>query len=282
MSATATVPTNPSVPSGRAAARVASSDVRVTFPRLVRSEWIKLWSVRSTWWVVPITVIAQAGIAWLIAYFGIDQMEQAGVEVGRFTAGELVGGIQFAQLAICVLAVLTITGEYSTGMIRSTLTAAPTRTPALLAKGLVLLVVAFVTGVVGTVLSWAVTYPVLGETYRVDLADSVNQRIFIGAPLYLTAIALLAFAIGALLRHSAGALATVLGLLLVVEGILSMIPWTFFEKISPYLPMSAGSQLVQTGSPDAVLSAWEGYGVLVAWGVVALAAALVLAKRRDA
>jgi ABC-2 type transport system permease protein len=275
MSATATVPAT------RAAAR-PTGDVRVTFGRLVRSEWIKLWTVRSTWWVLPITVIAQAGIAWMIAYFGTQQMEQNGVDLGAYTAADLVGGIQFAQLAICVLAVLTITGEYSTGMIRSTLTAAPTRTPALLAKGLVVVVVAFVTGIVGTLVSWAVTYPVLGETYRVDLADGVNQRIFLGAPLYLAAIALLAFAIGALLRHSAGALATVLGLLLVVEGVFASIPWTFFEKVSPYLPMSAGSQLVQTGSPDAVLSPWEGYGVLVAWGVVALVAAMVMVRRRDA
>lgn len=275
MSATATVPAT------RAAVRPAGA-VRVTFPRLVRSEWIKLWTVRSTWWVVPITVIAQAGIAWMIAYFGTQQMEQNGTDLGRFSAGELVGGIQLAQLAICVLAVLTITGEYSTGMIRSTLTAAPTRTPAVLAKALVVVVVAFVTGIVGTVVSWAITYPVLGETYRVDLADGVNQRILIGAPLYLAGIALLAFAIGAMLRHSAGALATVLGLLLVVESVFAMIPWAFFEKVAPYLPMSAGSQLVQNGGPDAVLTPWEGYGVLVAWGVLALAAATVLVRRRDA
>jgi ABC-2 type transport system permease protein len=274
MSATATVPAT------RAAARPAG-DVRVTFGRLVRSEWIKLWTVRSTWWVVPITVIAQAGIAWMIAYFGIRELADAGVGFD-VTAADVVGGIQFAQLAICVLAVLTITGEYSTGMIRSTLTAAPTRTPALLAKGLVVVVVAFVTGVIGTLVSWAVTYPVLGEQYRVDLADGVNQRILVGAPLYLAAIALLAFGIGAMLRHSAGALATVLGLLLVVETIVASIPWSFFEKVSPYLPMSAGSQLVQTAGPDAVLSPWEGYGVLVAWGVVALVAAMVLVRRRDA
>jgi len=275
MSATATVPAT------RAAAR-PSGDVRVTFPRLVRSEWLKLWTVRSTWWIVPITVLAEAGIAWLIAFFGLREMEGTGVELGRFTSGELVGGLQLAQLAICVLAVLTITGEYSTGMIRSTLSTAPTRTPALLAKGLVVVVVSALTGVVGTVLAWAVTFPVLGAAHRVDLADGVNQRILVGAPLYLAAIALLAYAIGALLRHSAAALATVLGLLLVVEGIFAMIPWTFFEKASPYLPMSAGSQILQHSGPDAVLSPWEGYGVLVAWGVVALAAAALLLRRRDA
>jgi ABC-2 type transport system permease protein len=276
MSATATVPAT------RAASRPAG-DVRVTFGRLVRSEWIKLWTVRSTWWVLPITVLAMTGIAWMVAYFGTRATtDGSGVVLGEFTAAAVVSGLQFAQLAICVLAVLTITGEYTTGMIRSTLTAAPTRTPALLAKGLVLVVVAWATGVVGTLASWAITYPVLGEQYRVDLGVAENQRILLGAPLYLAAIALLAYGIGALLRHSAGALATVLGLLLVVESVFALIPWTFFQKVSPYLPMSAGSQLVQNGSPDAVLSAWQGYGVLVAWGLVALAAALVVAKRRDA
>jgi ABC-2 type transport system permease protein len=274
MSATATVPAT------RAAAR-PSGDARVTFGRLLRSEWIKLWSLRSTWWVLPITVVAQAGIAWMIAYFGVQQFDESGMDY-TVTAGDIVGGIQFAQLAICVLAVLAITGEYSTGMIRSTLSTSPTRTPALLAKGLVVVAVAFVTGVVGTLVSWAVTYPVLGEAHRVDLGLEMNQRILIGAPLYLAAIALLAYAIGALLRHSAGALATVLGLLLVVESVFALIPWTFFEKISPYLPMSAGSQLVMSDNPDAVLGPWEGYGVLVAWGVVALAAAAVLLRRRDA
>lgn len=274
MSATATVPAT------RAAAR-PTSDARVTFGRLLRSEWIKLWSLRSTWWVLPITVVAQAGIAWMIAYFGVRQFDESGMDY-TVTAGDIVGGIQFAQLAICVLAVLAITGEYSTGMIRSTLSTSPTRTPALLAKGLVVVAVAFVTGVVGTLVSWAVTYPVLGEAHRVDLGLEMNQRILLGAPLYLAAIALLAYAIGALLRHSAGALATVLGLLLVVESVFALIPWTFFEKISPYLPMSAGSQLVMSDNPDAVLGPWEGYGVLVAWGVVALAAAAVLLRRRDA
>jgi ABC-2 type transport system permease protein len=274
MSATATVPAT------RAAAR-PSSDVRVTFGRLVKSEWIKLWSVRSTWWVLPITVVAQAGIAWMIAYFGVQEMDDAGVGY-VVTAANVVGGIQFAQLAMCVLAVLTITGEYSTGMIRSTLTAAPTRLPALFSKGLVVVVVAFATGIVGTLVSWAVTYPVLGEAHRVDLGDVVNQRILLGAPLYLAAIALLAYGIGAMLRHSAGALATVLGLLLVVQGVFASIPWVVFEKISPYLPMSAGSQLVQTSGPDAVLTPWQGYGVLVLWGVAALAGAAVLIRRRDA
>lgn len=261
------------------AARAGS--MRVTFPRLLRSEWIKLWTVRATWWVLPAIVVIQSGLAWVITHFTIQEMQAAGLGF-EITAADVVAGYGFSQLAVCVLAVLTVTGEYSTGMIRSTLSANPTRVPALLAKGLVVVAVTFVTGVVAIALSWAVTYPVLGEQYRIDLADSLNQQILIGAPLYLAGIALLAYAIGALLRHSAAALATVLGLLLVVETIFQAFPVRFFEAVSPYLPSTAGGRLLQAAVEEPELTPWQGYGVLVAWGLVALAAAAVLLRRRDA
>jgi ABC-2 type transport system permease protein len=251
----------------RVAARPATTDIRVTFPRLVRSEWIKLWTVRSTWWVVPIAILAQTGFAWLIAYFGTQSSGPDGP--GDFTADYLVMGIQFSQLAVCVLAVLT-------------LTSAPKRLPALHAKGLVILAVSFAIGVVAAVLSWLVTYPVLGDTYRLDLGDATNQRVLLGAPLYMVGIAVLAYAIGALLRHTAGGIAAVLGLLLVIEPLLSSVPWKFFTTIAPYLPQSAGQQLFAVNSSDPVLTPWEGFGVLVLWGVVLYALAALAMKRRDA
>jgi ABC-2 type transport system permease protein len=269
----------------RVAARPATTDIRVTFPRLVRSEWIKLWTVRSTWWVVPITVLIQAGFAWLFTFFSVREVENGTIPAdvfGEFTAADLVQGLILAQLTISVLAVLTITGEYSTGMIRSTLTSAPKRLPALHAKGLVILAVSFAIGVVAAVLSWLVTYPVLGDTYRLDLGDATNQRVLLGAPLYMVGIAVLAYAIGALLRHTAGGIAAVLGLLLVIEPLLSSVPWKFFTTIAPYLPQSAGQQLFAVNSSDPVLTPWEGFGVLVLWGVVLYALAALAMKRRDA
>ncbi|HEY0217877.1 MAG TPA: ABC transporter permease [Cellulomonas sp.] len=289
MSATTATPTT------RAAARPDGSAVRVTFPRLVRSEWIKLWTVRSTWWIVPITILVQAGFAWLFTFFGIRQIENGTLDasmLGDFTASDLAQGLLFAQITISVLAILTITGEYTTGMIRSTLTAAPRRLPALWAKGLVVVVVSWVVGVVSTVLSWAVTYPVLGETYRIDLSSEINQRILIATPLYTAAIALLAFGIGALLRHSAAAIATVLGVLLVIEPLFASLPIHVLRVISPFLPSMAGQQVLsdstesieslRAASDVAVLTPWQGYGVLVLWGLVAVAAASILLRRRDA
>lgn len=256
-----------------------TTDIRVTFPRLLHSEWIKLWTVRSTWWVVPIAIAAQVGFAWMIAYFGV---QQAGAnDPGLFTADVLVAGIQFAQLAVCVLAVMTLTGEYSTGMIRSTMTAAPRRIPAIVAKGIVVVAVSLVIGVISNLLSWLVTYPVLGETYRLDLASGTNQRILLGSPLYLAAIALLAYAIGALLRHTAAGIAAVLGLLLVVEPLIASVPWKFFQTIAPYMPQSAGSQILFEQMPDATLTPWQGMGVLTLWALALSVLAAVLLRHRD-
>jgi ABC-2 type transport system permease protein len=279
----------------RVAARPATTDIRVTFPRLVRSEWIKLWTVRSTWWVVPITVLIQAGFAWLFTFFSVREVENGTIPAdvfGEFTAADLVQGLILAQLTISVLAVLTITGEYSTGMIRSTLTTAPRRLPALWAKGLVVLVVTWLTGVVGTLLAVAVTYPVLGETYRIDLGSEINQRILLATPLYMVGIALLAYAIGALLRHSAAALATVLGLLLVITPLFAGLPVQFLREIAPFLPSNAGLRVLddstesiealRAASDVAVLTPWQGFGVLIAWGLLALGVAAVLLRRRDA
>ncbi|GHS87759.1 ABC transporter permease [Actinomycetota bacterium] len=272
------------------ARRRVDDSIHLTFPRLVRSEWIKFWTVRSTLWVLPITVVMQVGIAFLIAFF-TDQVLAENDVNGFDGTAVLQQGIFFSQLAIVVIAVLTITGEYSTGMIRTTLTTEPRRLPALWAKLAVLLPVTFVVTVIGTLISWAVTAPIIGDRFPIDLAESETQRVLLGGPLYMAAIALLSFAFGALLRHSAAALATVFGLLLVVETVFSAIPATFFREVSPFLPGTAGGNIlyrqevldsVNAGSTATILSPWEGYGVLVAWGVVILAIAAVLLRRRDA
>jgi len=277
-----------------AAARPTAARVpHVTFPRLVRSEWIKFWTVRSTWWILPITVLMMAGLGWLVTW-GSRQVPPGGGRGGAepIDATILAGVmIALAQLTIAVLAVLTITGEYTTGMIRTTLTADPRRLGALWAKTLVIVSVTFVVTTIGAALTWLIARQVLGNANTLDLSNAETRRILLGAPLYLTGIALLAFALGALLRHSAAALATVFGLLLVIEGVWVNLPWTFFHKTSPFLPGSAGGKIFSTdaaieasraAATGPVLTPWVGYGVLIAWGVVMLAVAAVLLRRRDA
>jgi ABC-2 type transport system permease protein len=267
-------------------------DVRLTFPRIVRSEWIKFRTLRSTIWTLAITLVVMVGIVTLFSAIGASQ------DNGTGGAGDGGGSIAvfsiaaaLAQLSVVVLGVLVITGEYSTGMMRSTLSAVPQRLPALWAKGVVLAASIFVVSMVAVAISLAVMELILGARgLAPDLGDSQTLRILIGTPLYLSAIALLSFAIGALLRHSAGALATVLGLLLVIEN-LFLIPWKPLQLISPFLPGTAGSRLLlpqeqidlmSGGAVGAALGPWQGFAVLLTWVVVLLAAAAVLLRRRNA
>lgn len=282
MTATATRPRPRPRPSGRTATRVRFADV-------VAAEWIKFRSVRSTVWALVATVVAMVGVGSLAAWGSASMGGGAPVSgPGLLSNGSMVG-----QLVVAVLGVLTITGEYSTGMVRSTFAAVPRRVPALAAKAIVLTAVVLVASVVAMVLTYVATMPFhsqLGATF--DLSDGETVRMLVGLPLYLAAVALLAFAVGALLRHTAAALATILGLLLVVENVFALIPVRAFEAVSPFLPSTAGSRLLYDAETlamvdeamggDVSLGPWQGYAVLLAWVAVLLGAALVLVRRRDA
>lgn len=270
----------------------AADAVHLTFPRVVRSEWIKFRTLRSTIWTLAITLVVMVGIVTLFSAVAASQLsstQSAEGDGGSIVVFMIAAGM--AQLAVAVLGTLVITGEYSTGMIRSTLAAVPRRLAALWAKAIVLAVSIFLVSIVAVALSLAVMQLFLGDKgVAPDLGNTETLRILVGTALYLTGIAGLAFAIGALLRHSAGALATVLGLLLVIES-LAHIPWRPLQLIVPFLPGTAGSNLMLTqaqidatsqGAVGAVLGPWQGFAVLIAWVAVLLTAAAVLIRRRDA
>jgi ABC-2 type transport system permease protein len=263
---------------------------RVTFPRLLRSEHIKLWSVRSTPWVLGVTALTIVGLTALFSAVVTHDAER-GPDAHALAVQAFTAVAQTAQLAIVVLGALTITGEYSTGMIRTSLTAAPRRTPVLWSKLLVLFATVLVVTAVGVAVALGVQALIVNPRgFSVDFSDPVVQRMVVGTPLYLATVAALAFAVGALLRNSAAALATVLGLLLVVEN-LFFIPWKPLSYVHPLLPSTAGLKLTynevtigslndQMHGPD--LTAWQGYGVLVAWVAVLLGLALWRMKKADA
>lgn len=282
--------TTTTAPAPAGTARTGSSDLRVTFGRLVRSEQIKLWTVRSTPWVLGITALVIVGLTALFAAVATRHPESIS-DRAHVSVQALGPGVGFAQLAIAVLGVLTITGEYSTGMIRSSLSAAPRRSPVLWSKLLVLFVTVLVVAAVAIAVALAVEWPILdARGFDMNLGDSQTQRVIVGSVLYLATIGALAYAIGALLRHSAAALATVLGLLLVVEN-LFFIPWKPLSYIHPFLPSTAGgkitsldadiaSQNANMHGPD--FTAWQGYGVMVVWVAILLGFALWRLKKRDA
>jgi len=279
-------------------ARTPAHDV--TFPRVLHSEWIKFWSLRSTVWTLAATVAVMSAVGGLAAFFTARDASnpsakpQDAADLTRLLhdPGLILTGTELVKFVVAVLGVLIITGEYSTGMIRSTLTAVPRRLPALWAKALVLFAVTTGTVVVAEVLSWLVAAPTLHAHHAaLDLSSAETQRILVGGVLYLAGISLLAFAIGAILRVAAGALAAALGLLLVVEVLFRTLPVHLLRQVSPFLPATAGHQLLVTQSSidqaratssAPVLDPWVGFTVLVAWVAVALAVAAVQLRRRDA
>ncbi|WP_154795350.1 ABC transporter permease [Occultella kanbiaonis] len=279
--ATATAPVSPTDANG----------YHLSFGRVLRSEWIKFISLRSTVWVAVATVAVMVGFSLLMG-FGMTQIvqnpESMGGEASLGGTGTVIGtsvattGYAFGQIVVAVLGVLIITGEYSTGQIKSTLTAVPTRLPVLAAKGAIVAFTSFVLGAVGVAVSVLVTTPML-STYdlQVDLSDSASQLSLLGVPLYMTAIALFAFGVGTLLRHAAAGIASVLGMLLLLP-ILGSIQIQLIQDIAPYLLGTAGARIIEGEQLGAVLTPWAGFGVLMIWVVAALTAAAVLLRRRDA
>ncbi len=272
------------------------SSYRLGFGHLLRGEWIKFWSVRSTTWTLSIFLVATVGLVALIslAFVNAPSPEDGGPPAGAANnpLDPLSIAVTLAQLAVAVLGALTITSEYSTGMIRSSLTAVPKRLPMLWSKAIVLVVSVFAVALVAVALSVALQWLLFdSQGFSIDVTDPEMVRPLVGTAVYLATIALFAYALGALLRHSAAALATVLGLLLVAPILFSAIPWEPLQKSAPFLPGVAGQQFTQTNEQLAAaaspggpvdLTAWQGYGVLVLWVVIVLGVAAVLLKRRDA
>lgn len=267
------------------------ANARVTFAGELRSEWIKLTAVRSTPWILAATVIVMVGLAAISAWsfsFLLDNPEQTGgaaaLPEGFDAASQsAVSGYVMAQIVVAVLGVMVITGEYSTGQIRSTLAAVPTRLPVLVAKAIVVAVAAFVTGAVGVALGALVAVPLLsGHDYTIDLGDSGTLLTLLGAPLYLVGVVLFSLGVGTMLRSTAGGIAVAVLLFFVLPLIWPNLSPDFFQDTSPYLPSLAGDRLIAGEDPTATLTPWQGYGVMLGWAALSLLGGAILLKRRDA
>ncbi|TRW47102.1 ABC transporter permease subunit [Georgenia yuyongxinii] len=262
---------------------------RLTFPGVMRGEWIKLLSLRSTWWVLGMTVAVITLFA-LGQAMSLDVLAESpeAAALGTIHGAEIVsGGYPLGTVTIAVLGALLITGEYSSGMIRSTLTAVPTRLPVLAAKAIVLTAVTALVTVLSLALASLVTRVLLGEHDLVPaLNDAQTWQIYGGVLYFLVAAALFALGIGTLLRSTAGTVTIVLTVLLLLPGILSIITLDWVEKIVTYLPMPAAAAFVtvsdSTLTDSSELAPWTGVLVVAAWAVVPMVAAAVMLRRRDA
>ncbi|MBO0896952.1 ABC transporter permease [Arthrobacter sunyaminii] len=265
---------------------------RVTFARVLHSELIKTATVPSTVILLAVSFAVMVGLGALVAWGTVQLVNDpaAGPPEGFGTSAQSLAydipasGLPFGQLLIAALAVVLIGSEYTTGMIRSTMVAVPTRTPALLAKTLVIAVISFVLGVLAAFTTYLVAQPILSGSdldFGLDAEGVLPSIINTGTVLAL--IAVMGVAIGALLRNTAGGVVTLVGALFVlpiITGLLSgLADWV--EDAERFLPSSASAALVATRvQPDAFNQA-EGGLILAGWAVVLLAAAVVVLKKRD-
>ena len=266
----------------------------VTQPRAMISEWIKLRSLRSTWWSIGIALLISVGLGILFSDLrGNDIAKHGGFEADP-TAVSL-RGFYLAQLAVGVLGVLFITGEYSTGMIRATLSAVPRRVPVWVAKIAVFAGAIFAITVVAAFVAFLGGQAVL-STYHVQsgfivgpkggivvtqgagamhsLGVSISQpgalRAIFGAALYMTGVGLLGLGCGFILRNTGAAIAAVFGLLLVLPLLAQALPSSEQQHVTKFLPLPAGTAGMTTQASPDQLSPWTGLGVFAIYVVAAL------------
>lgn len=258
----------------------------VTQARVARSEWTKLWSLRSTRWSLATAVFAMVVVAVGIAAVQMNRWTSLSAH-DRATFDSIdngVGGYHLAQLAIGVLGVLVISGEYSTGMIRSSLMAVPRRLPVLWAKLGIFSAVTFVLMLISTFVSFlAVQAIVTKHGQQHSLGDPHALRAVVGTALFLTVVGALGLGLGALVRNTAGGIASFVGLLFVLPGITALLPHTVADSVNPYLPLNAGFTVATSTFEDSHhLSPWGGFAVFCGYTAIVIAAAAVRMVRRDA
>jgi ABC-2 type transport system permease protein len=268
------------------------SPTRLSFPRLVRSEWIKLRSIRSTIWCYAILVVLTIGMAVLLGSLVEVPQQPTADAVNETFVSVNTAGVGLTALVVAVLGALIITGEYGTGQIRSTFTADPGRTGVVLAKAAVLALTTFLVSAVSTWIGVIASNALqTGRDIHPDVADPSVVMPILGSSVYVTLVALLAFGIGLLVKSSAGGIAIALGILLVLPTIFALLAsltnQQWIADVSQFMPSSAGTQLFTYDFPGAAareglqLNGWGGFGVLAAEVVVIGALALTAARSRD-
>ena len=267
---------------------------RLSFPRVLRSEWIKLRSLRSTFWTLVSVVVLVVGFAALLS-FAIPSASTLASESGpraatldlnNIVATASTFGLRFAQLVVAVLGVLAISGEFSTGMIRSSFAAVPHRFPVLAAKAIMLFVVSFVIGLVSLAASWSIAVGVMsGKGYDRGLFDASTLWSILGGAVYLGLIAVFALGIGTIIKASAGGISAVVGVLfllpILVQVAIGLLPKvTWLSDWSHYLISNNGDGMA--GLANGSLDPWQNVLTVVIWTAVSFVAGAILLQRRDA
>ncbi|GAA4619764.1 hypothetical protein GCM10023196_001080 [Actinoallomurus vinaceus] len=256
--------------------------------RELHAEWTKLRTVTSTAWLllagVALTVAVSAAVAATVS------CPAAGCRYD--TPKVALTGVQAGQAIVAILAVLVITGEYGTGMIRTTLAAMPRRDAVLAAKATILTGLTLVTGtmsVLGSLLAARLILPGNGFVPAhgqppLSLADGPTLRAAVGSVLYLALIALLGLGVATVVRDSATAIGVVFGLLYILAVLPVMVSDPDWQRLLWRIsPMEAGLAVQSTTRLSSLpLGPWAGLGVLAAWAAGSLLTGGLLLRLRDA
>jgi ABC-2 type transport system permease protein len=261
---------------------------RIGFGQLMLSEWTKIRSVRSTFWSLALLTVVFPGFAALFVGLGVAQWDQTSeqdrAQIIADPAAVILGsGFLLGQLAICVLGVMVIASEYSTGMIRASLLAVPRRLPMLAAKSLVFSLLVLIVSLVAAFGAFFIGAALIESKAPVSLSDPGVLRAVVGSGLYLAVLGPFALAIGAIVRHMAAGITGVIAFVLVLAPVVQLLPGKAGAYIHAYLPTEAGHLIGQARqAPNDLLTPWQGFGVFCLWTAVLLVAAAILLKRRDA
>ncbi|MCQ9163758.1 MULTISPECIES: ABC transporter permease [unclassified Arthrobacter] len=289
----------------------ASGGTGLTFLGVLRSEWIKFRSLRSTQLLLLFTFVAVVGVGTIAAFLRgtiIDQLMKFGAErpspgaaaghkltldqaisaanaQGINIYGIPIAGLQLGILVLGALAVLLIASEFGTGMIRSTMTAVPKRLPTFFAKAIVLVVVSYVLTLVAAFVTFLVSIPIL-HGYGIDMSlgrDGVVYSIFMGG-VYVAGVALAGLSLGTLIRSSAGGIIVLVALFFLLEiatSLLGLVPGDFWKYVGQYIPSVAGGRMLEIGDKAAFISPLSGGLIFLGWIVLVTVPAIISLKTRD-
>jgi ABC-2 type transport system permease protein len=256
------------------------------FRDVVASEWTKLRSVRSTYWSLLVSVLVGIGLSAAIAagnaheYKHMDLSDKLQFDPTAFSTA----GLFFAQLALGVLAILVVSSEYSTGTIRTTLAAVPQRGYVLAAKTLLVGLVSLLLALAIAFAGFFICQPIF-TSYNIPLDFSIHAphvlRALFGSGLYIGALVLFATGLALIIRHTAGAITTLVGVVFILPIISGLLPDVWQRDFSRFLPANAGSAVTFTVHMPNTLGPWAGYAVLLGWAALSLGVGWWLLRTRD-
>ncbi|GAU65502.1 hypothetical protein SSP35_01_08450 [Streptomyces sp. NBRC 110611] len=252
--------------------------------QVIRSEWTKIRSVRSTVWTLGLAVLVTVGLGVLICTLISRDIEvRPDRDRPPFDATNLsFAGMGLGQLAMIVFGVLVVSNEYSTGMIRASLAAVPQRGTFLFCKLTVATALVFAVGLVTSFATFFAGQAALGDL-RAHLGEPGVLRAVIGGALYMTLIALFSMAVATMLRSPMLSLGILMPFFFLISNVLSNVSAT--RRIGHYLPDQAGQKITQViprTTDDVPYGPWGGLGILIGWTVVALAGGYLTLRRKDA